>query len=229
MSERVLIVNADDFGASEGINSGIAEAHSRGIVTSTSLMVTGAASGHAVSVAGEHPSLSIGLHWDLDSGGRPRADLADAAAIEAELIRQLEAFHDLMGHPPNHLDSHHHVHREPGIGEIARKLAATHRVPLREDGRVRFVGGFYGQWEYGVTDLYHVSPQFLIWILRNEVLDGWTELGCHPGLIVGDFTSIYLSEREVELATLTDPRIREEIDRLGIRLASYAELEPSPR
>ena len=225
----MLIVNADDFGASEGINRGIAEAHSRGIVTSTSLMVTGGAPWDAVSVAGDHPSLSIGLHWDLDSGGRPKADLADPAAIRAELIRQLEAFLDLMGRPPSHLDSHHHIHREPEIGEIARELAATHRLPLREGGRVSFVGGFYGQWEYGVTDLYHVSPQFLVWILRNEVGDGWTELGCHPGSIVGDFTSIYLAEREVELATLTDPRIREEVDRLGIRLASYAELEPSPR
>ena len=89
---------------------------------------------------------------------------------------------------------------------------------------MRFIGGFYGQWEWQVTDLHHVSPQFLLWILRNEVADGWTEISCHPGYVTDDFTSVYLEEREAELATLTDPLIRAEIDSLGLRLASYAEL-----
>jgi predicted glycoside hydrolase/deacetylase ChbG (UPF0249 family) len=226
MIERVLVVNADDFGASEGINSGVIEAHSRGIVTSTSLMVTGTAARDAARLARDHPALGIGLHWDLDSGGRPRADLADPTAVRTELARQLEAFRELVGRSPTHVDSHHHVHHEPGVGEIARELVEPLGVPLREHGPVSFVGGFYGQWEYGVTDLTHVSPEFLIWILRNEVGEGWTELGCHPGYAHDDFESVYLSEREVELATLTDPRIREEIDRLGIRLASFAELGP---
>jgi predicted glycoside hydrolase/deacetylase ChbG (UPF0249 family) len=225
VSERVLIVNADDFGLSEGINSGIVEGHVHGIVTSTSLMVIGAAAADAVCLAREHPALSIGLHWDLDSGGQPKVDLADATAVRAELARQLEAFHELLGRPPTHVDSHHHIHREQEVGEIAREIVAPLGLPLREDGHVTFIGGFYGQWEYGVTDLYHVGPEFLIWILRNEVGDGWTELGCHPGHVTGDFQSVYLTEREVELATLTDPGVRAEIDRLGIRLASYAEFD----
>lgn len=229
MTERVLIVNADDFGTSEGINSGIVEAHSHGIVTSTSLMVGAAAAAHAVTLAREHPALSIGLHWDLDSGGQPTVDLADPAAVRAELARQLGAFQELVGRPPTHVDSHHHIHREPDVGPLARELAAPLGVPLREQGTVAYIGGFYGQWEYGVTDLYHVSPEFLIWILRNEVDEGWTELGCHPGQVRGDFNCEYLTEREVELATLTDPGVRQEIDRLGIRLASFAELDPSAR
>jgi predicted glycoside hydrolase/deacetylase ChbG (UPF0249 family) len=230
VSERVLIVNADDFGASEGINRGIVEAHTRGIVTSTSLMVTGAAAADTLGLAREHPSLGIGLHWDLDSKGAGlNVDLSDGAAVRAELARQLRAFHELIGRSPTHVDSHHHIHRELEVYPIARELVARLGVPLRDDGRVTFVGGFYGQWEYGVTDLHHVSPEFLSWILRNEVGEGWTELGCHPGYVRDDFTSIYLSEREVELATLTDPQVREEIDALGIRLASYAELGPGPR
>jgi predicted glycoside hydrolase/deacetylase ChbG (UPF0249 family) len=230
MSERVLIVNADDFGASEGINHGIVEAHARGIVTSTSLMVTGAAAAETVGLARGHPSLGIGLHWDLDSKGAGlKVDLSDSAAVRAELARQLRAFHELIGRPPTHVDSHHHVHRELEVNPIARELVAPLGVPLRDDGRVPFVGGFYGQWEYGVTDLHHVSPEFLSWVLRNEVGEGWTELGCHPGYVRGDFESTYLSEREVELATLTDPRVRDTIDALGIRLASYAELGPGAR
>lgn len=230
MTERVLIVNADDFGASEGINHGIIEAHARGIVTSTSLMVTAAAAADAVGLAREHPALGIGLHWDLDSkDAGPMVDVGDGAAVRVELARQLRAFHELVGRPPTHVDSHHHIHREPEVNPIARELVAPLGGPLRDDGRVTFVGGFYGQWEYGVTDLHHISAEFLSWILRNEVGEGWTELGCHPGYVRGDFTSIYLAEREAELATLTDPRVREEIDALGIRLASYAELGPEPR
>lgn len=224
-ARRNLIVNADDFGASDGINRGIVEAHGGGVVTSTSLMVTGRAAAGAVALAREHPGLAIGLHWDLDGGDAdPSIDLESPAAVRAELARQLEAFHELMGRAPTHVDSHHHVHRRPEIAPIARELVAPLGVPLREESEVRFIGGFYGQWEWQVTDLHHVSPEFLLWILRNEVADGWTEISCHPGYVTDDFTSVYLEEREAELATLTDPLIRAEIDSLGLRLASYAEL-----
>jgi len=222
---RNLIVNADDFGASDGVNRGIIEAHVEGVVTSTSLMVTGRTAAGAVALAREHPGLAIGLHWDLDGeDADPSIDLESPAAVRAELGRQLEAFHELMGRAPTHVDSHHHVHRRPEIAPIARELVTPLGVPLREESEVRFIGGFYGQWEWQVTDLQHVSPEFLLWILRNEVADGWTEISCHPGYVTDDFTSVYLEEREAELATLTDPLIRAEIDSLGLRLASYAEL-----
>jgi len=226
LSERVLIVNADDFGASEGINRGIVEAHTGGIVTSTSLMVTGSVVAGAVALARAHPELGIGLHLDLDGEqADPDLDPSDTAAVRAELARQLEVFGELMGRPPTHVDSHHHIHRRPEIEPIARELVAPLGIPLREDGRVTFVGGFYGQWEWQVTDLHHVSPEFLIWILRNEVGEGWTEVSCHPGYVSDDFTSVYLTEREAELQTLTDPRVRAEIEAAGIRLASYRELQ----
>ncbi len=226
--DRVLIVNADDFGASAGVNRGIVEAHVHGIVTSTSLMVTGPAAQAAIALARRHPALALGLHWDLDSGSAgPEVDCGDASAVRAELTRQVDAFRELMGRPPTHLDSHHHVHRRPDVAPIAKQVAAALGLPLREEGSVTFIGGFYGQWEPGITDLEHVSPQFLIWILRNEVSAGWTEIGCHPGYAGDGFTSAYLAEREVELATLTDPIVREEIDALGIRLASYADVAQS--
>lgn len=221
----MLIVNADDFGASEGINGGIVEAHTAGIVTSTSLMVNGAAAAEAARLAREHRELSVGLHWDLDGEqANLELDVDDPVAVRAELHRQLELFHELVGQPPTHVDSHHHIHRRPEIRAVAQELAAPLGVPLREDGKVTYIGGFYAQWEWQVTDLYHVSPEFLIWILRNEVGEGWTEIGCHPGYVSADFTSVYLTEREVELATLKDPTVREEIRGLGIRLASYREL-----
>lgn len=219
---RWLIVNADDFGASEGINRGIVEAHTRGVLTSTSLMVTGAATEAAVDLAKGHPELGLGLHWDLDGEqAEPGIDLEDVGAVRAELARQLDVFLDLVGSPPTHFDTHHHVHRLPQVGAVVEELAGPFGVPLRQDGRVAFVGGFYGQWEWEVTDLSHVSVDFLIWILRNEVGEGWTEVSCHPGYVTPDFASVYLTEREAELRTLTDRRVAEEIEALGIRLASY--------
>jgi predicted glycoside hydrolase/deacetylase ChbG (UPF0249 family) len=219
---RNLIVNADDLGASEGVNRGIVDAHVGGVVTSASLMVHGAGAEDAAALARRHPALAIGLHWDLDAGGVDR--VPDPEAVRAELAAQLERFEQLLGRPPTHVDGHHHVHQRPEIAPIARALAAPLGVPLRGDGTVTYVGGFYGQWEWQVTDLQHVSVDFLCRILREEVVDEWTEIGCHPGYVTPGFQSVYLHEREEEVRTLTDPRVREQIGALGIRLASFADL-----
>jgi predicted glycoside hydrolase/deacetylase ChbG (UPF0249 family) len=108
-------------------------------------------------------------------------------------------------------------------------LVAPSGRPLRGDGRVRFTGGFYAQWEWQVTDLEYVSVPFLERLLREETQPGWNEFSCHPGYASPDFRSVYLAEREAELATLTDPRIRETIAVLGIRLASFAEVPAAGR
>lgn len=54
-NRRFLIINGDDFGFSCGVNQAIIQAHERGILTSTSLMVTGEAFNEAVSLAQSHP------------------------------------------------------------------------------------------------------------------------------------------------------------------------------
>jgi predicted glycoside hydrolase/deacetylase ChbG (UPF0249 family) len=221
--DKYLIINADDFGASAGVNRGIVEAHTRGVVTSTSLMVTGAAVGEAVALSRNHPALAVGLHWDVCGEDDREFDLDDPAAIRDEFRRQLDEFHRLLGRPPTHVDSHRHTHREEQVMPLFRELVAPLGVPLRDDGRVRFVGGFYAQWEWQVTDLEHVSVPFLQWMLHEEVEPGWTEISCHPGYRSPDYASVYLAEREEEVRTLTDGRIRQTIAALGIRLVSYAD------
>ena len=64
-SYRTLIVNADDFGRSAGINSGIVHACEHGVVTSASLMVCWPTAPEAAAYSREHPNLSLGLHVDL--------------------------------------------------------------------------------------------------------------------------------------------------------------------
>ncbi|MGC2489134.1 MAG: ChbG/HpnK family deacetylase, partial [Candidatus Sulfotelmatobacter sp.] len=57
---RRLIVNADDFGFTAGINRAIVEAHTRGIVTSSTLMANGRAFEEAARLAASVPRLSVG-------------------------------------------------------------------------------------------------------------------------------------------------------------------------
>src|SRR5262249_47647264 len=106
---------------------------------------------------------------------------------------------------------------------VFREMVAPLGVPLRDDGRVKFVGGFYAQWEWRVTNLEYVSVPFLQQLLREEVPPGWTEMSCHPGYRSPDYHSGYLAEREEEVRTLTDQRIRRTIEELGIHLVSYAD------
>lgn len=80
MATKRLIVNGDDFGLSAGINEGIAAAHEKGILASTSLMVRWPAA--AAAYARTHPELSIGLHLDLGQAGMYR----DERLIECETL-----------------------------------------------------------------------------------------------------------------------------------------------
>jgi chitin disaccharide deacetylase len=217
-----LIVNADDFGYWPSVNRGIVESHVRGVLTSASLMVTGHAVEEAAAFAREHPGLSVGLHFDVSGEDERDFPTGDVATVRAELGRQLEEFERLLGRPPTHVDSHRHVHREEHLFPVFRELLEPLGIPLRGDGRVCYVGGFYAQWEWGVSDLAHVSVDAFLRVLREEVADGWTELGCHPGYADG-LRSVYCSEREEELRTLTDPRLPEALRELGIRLASYVD------
>ena len=67
-SRRWLIVNADDFGASRGVNQGICEAHDAGVVSLTSLMVTMPAAEEAVELARQRPGLSLGRNPNSGAG-----------------------------------------------------------------------------------------------------------------------------------------------------------------
>jgi predicted glycoside hydrolase/deacetylase ChbG (UPF0249 family) len=224
-----LIVNADDFGASAGINRGILECHTRGVVTSTSLMVTGRAAREAAAISRDHPALGVGLHWDVWGEDEREFDLSDREAVRDEFRRQLDEFVRLLGRMPTHVDSHRHAHRDAAVIPVFRQLVEPLGVPLRGCGRVGYVGGFYAQWEWQVTNLEYVRAPFLQKLLREEVPEGWTEIACHPGFITPDFHSVYRHEREEEVRTLTDPRVRQAIEELGIRLANYADYQAASR
>ncbi len=93
MVDRRLIVNADDFGQSRGVNRGVIEAHERGIVTSASLMVRWPAAAEAAAYARSRSGVSVGLHVDLGEwaaeAGAWRPRYAVTAVDDAGAVRVL--------------------------------------------------------------------------------------------------------------------------------------------
>jgi predicted glycoside hydrolase/deacetylase ChbG (UPF0249 family) len=234
MTNRYLIVNADDFGQSAGINRGIMEAHERGIVTSASLLVRWPAAPEAAAYARTHSSLSLGLHFDLGEwqfrNGRwsklyEVVHEEDVIGVKGEVQRQIAAFRRLTGSEPTHLDSHQHVHRRPALAPVFLEIGRELNVPLRcYDPRIRYHGGFYGQDESGnsLPDL--ITVETLVKTLE-ELPGGFTELGCHPGY-AADLDSMYRSERALEIETLCDPRVRRALAVNSIQLRSFAVAGP---
>jgi predicted glycoside hydrolase/deacetylase ChbG (UPF0249 family) len=230
MAERCIIVNADDFGLSLGVNRGIIEAHERGIVTSTSLMVRSRAAQDAAEYARRRPQLSVGLHLDLGEwtykDGRWEqlysvVDVGNADAVKAEMSAQLHLFRRLLGRDPTHLDSHQHVHLEEPARSTAVEVSKELGIPLRActEG-IDYCGDFYGQSELGEPFPDGVTVERVLQIVRL-LRPGITEVGCHPG---GDdgLQTMYRDERILEVAVLTDPQVRQALVEMDIRLISFS-------
>jgi predicted glycoside hydrolase/deacetylase ChbG (UPF0249 family) len=226
---KLLIVTADDFGYSRGINRGVVEAHERGIVTSAALMVNAPATAEAVELAASLPRLSVGLHVNFTNEAQRLVEFDDPGICRSELRRQFDRFVELRGGPPTHIDSHQHVHRDRRRRPFFEELAREHAVHLRDDPPVVFKGGFYAQWEYGVSDPAKVSLAALERLVRNEVRDGVTELACHPGYYDPALEAVYHHDRELELRTLCDPALRGILAQEEIRLIGFADLPEALR
>jgi predicted glycoside hydrolase/deacetylase ChbG (UPF0249 family) len=226
---KYLIVNADDFGLSEGVTRGIIEAHEQGIVTSTSLMVRWPSSRLAGAYARSHSAFAVGLHLDLGEyifrDGEwislyRRVDNADPIEVRREVFSQLQLFREMIGEDPTHLDSHQHAHLNEPLRTIATEMAELLAIPLRHfSTHIRYCGDFYGQSERG--EPYHeaIQAEKLIGIIR-KIPPGITELACHPGY-ADDLNSVYRGERVVELRALCDPAVQSSLTEFNVRIRSF--------
>ncbi len=141
---RRLIVNADDFGFTAGVNRAIVEAHTHGILTSSTLMANGPAFDDAVALAETVPRLSVGCHIVLIDGRpvtdaarlpsitakssgearfrdglksfalRALAGLLDPEEIETEATAQIRKIQS-AGIAVTHVDTHKHTHLFPAV------------------------------------------------------------------------------------------------------------------
>jgi predicted glycoside hydrolase/deacetylase ChbG (UPF0249 family) len=221
--QRYVIFNGDDFGASPGINRGIVQAHVRGVLTSTSLMVNMPAAVEAVAMARDLPKLSLGIHVNFtNEGDPPVVDIDDVTACRDELEWQLERFDELVGRPPTHIDSQHNVHFRQTLTPLFRESAKKLGVPLRGFSAARYFPSFYGQWD-GETHLEQISEASLRRMMVGFT-DRITEVGCHPGYRDPDFASVYSVEREAEIETLCAEGLPGFLASQGFSLIGFAEL-----
>lgn len=142
-----LIINADDFGLTAGVNKAIVECYQGGVVTSATLMVNGTAAIEAALIAADNPGLGIGLHLNLTAGPpalppesvpslvgrdggfpgmrqalwRISTGQARAHELEDEIAAQIDRLLKL-GIRPTHIDSHHHIHAHPRLRSLIRKV-----------------------------------------------------------------------------------------------------------
>ncbi len=163
---KMVIINADDFGISKGVNRGIEEAHLKGILNSTSLMVNMPQTQDAIKILQNYPNLKRGLHISL-IGGKPLSKkeeiphLVDKKGcfakrgthliwkslfcgreiledIKTEIIAQIELMKS-FGLQIHHLDSHDYVHIFPPIMNIVIQLARKYQIPRIRYSNQKFI------------------------------------------------------------------------------------------
>ena len=148
-----LIVNADDFGYTRGVNRAIAESCRNGVVTSTSLLANGAAFEAAVETARAEPRLDVGCHLNFVEG-RPvsppqqiphlvgssgrffhawqlAARLLLRAVPESEIEREASAQIEKLlqaGIRVSHVDTHQHTHSHPAVVRAIARAARRYGI-----------------------------------------------------------------------------------------------------
>ena len=234
-----LIVNADDFGLTDGGNRAIIECYKNGIVTSTTLMANMPFADQAIQFSKENPGLGVGVHMVLTTG-RPllkthktlvddegnfkfRSDTIDESIDLDELYQEWDAqIESIMSQIPiTHLDSHHHTHLHPLLRTVVEKLAKKHNLPYRSDAtivptQVKLDGGFYKE---------TVSTDYLLNLFQTNTED-YLDLMTHPAYVDDRIMEIssYNTYRETERQVLQDPKVLQAVKDLGIELVSYNDL-----
>lgn len=154
-ARRFVRINGDDFGFSTGVNQAIIRAHQQGVLTSTSLMVTGDAVTEAIELAASNPTLAVGLHLVLGLGRSVLSpdqipNLVDAEGnfpddpgraglsyqfnakarreLPLEIRAQLEKFRQ-TGLKLSHVDGHLHLHSHPVVLRHLVELAEEFEIP----------------------------------------------------------------------------------------------------
>lgn len=245
-----LIVNADDFGRTPGVNRGVVEAHRRGVVTSATMMVNQPAAEEAAALARD-TTLGVGLHLCLTDGSPTLPPpivpslvdrhgvfskaieglaKADPVELQSEIRAQVRRFALLMGRLPTHLDGHHHCHEVPGVLDAVIPVAREMRLPVRSTSvevRARLWREGVRTPEGFVADFHgeRATVATLISTL-DRLLPGVTELMCHPAEVDEALSgsSSYAAPRAQELLALTDPRVQDKVEKAGVVLTDFGRL-----
>ena len=235
---KQLMINADDFGFSEGHNYGIIKAFTEGVVTSTTIMANMPGFEHAVMLAKQHPKLAIGVHLNLtcyrpltsnhtlmnEKGyfrGEDFLEYYDQREMLAELKAQVNRVLD-AGLTIDHFDSHHHIHTNAVMKGVLKQLLADYPYPMR--------GGFTYEMPVIHTELIDqfynqkVTKEQLFDIF-HQLEDGKVyDLMCHPAYLDPQILELssYTIPRVKEVEILCDPEVRVQLAKEKIQLINYS-------
>lgn len=244
-----VIMNADDFGFSKGVNLAILEGFQHGILTSTSLMVNMPGFEHAVSLMKQYPDLlHVGIHlvttvqYSVVKGLKTLTDendhfYRDPEIIEkseqSELDKEYQAQMDKFlatGLKPDHIDFH--VCTTPKQLKAAMKLAQKYHLPMRAqdqqiEGILKEHGIVYAPCH--IPDFYDHGTVDTLLKLFEKALDEKREiieLALHPAYVdqtLLDLSSYHI-QRAREFASLMNPEVATFIQQHDIELISFEDL-----
>lgn len=191
---RRLIITADDFGLCTEVNQAVERAHKEGVLTASSVIVSGDGFEEAAEIARRNPKLGVGLHLVLVEGrsvlppeeipdlvdrqGRFRNNLLAAGwtcffarGIRDQIRRECEAQmrkFETIGVTCDHLNAHNHFHLHPTVGKIAVELCRRYEIPA-----VRVpCGPFFGPLTWLLKKRLRMNG-----ILYNDAIFGLRESG----------------------------------------------------
>ncbi|WP_027340770.1 chitin disaccharide deacetylase [Halonatronum saccharophilum] len=246
-----LIVNADDFGLTDGCNEGIIKAMKDGVVRATTIMINMSKAQDAIKLVKENGIEGLGLHLTLTCGSpissldkvptliadekrfyRRRGELLpvmNLKEVEFELRNQIETFLG-SGLTLTHLDSHHHIHSDDGVRGVVIKLAKEYDLPLRQpNSQVKEEIN-----REGVMTTDHFSMDFYgeganvenLKKIINSFEGGTIEIMTHPAIADEELKEIssYNEQRERELEVLTSTELKKYLDDKEIELIGFMEL-----
>lgn len=224
-----LIVNADDFGFSHGVNHGIIDSYLYGIVNSTTMMMTMAGTNHAIQLAKKHPKLRLGIHLVLTCG-KPLLDNVPSLVDDNGYFKSLSTFNPKVisleelerewtvqierfihtGLKPTHIDSHHHVHTLKELNSVVKNLSAKYRLPVRKNG-FNSIDGVDSFSDVSLFDFYGEGVNLDYFTkLNDRIKDDMTvEVMCHPAYLDNHLLhgSSYAIQRLTELEILTSVKL----------------------
>lgn len=230
-----IIFNADDFGLSEGVNKGIVESHTRGVVLSTTIMANAPAYQDAVNLSKQHPNLHVGIHLVATYGKPLRTDV-DTLVDKSGNFKRLNIFETLdidttelykewctqiervsKDIQLSHFDSHHHIHLHPKLISVVDKISKKYSLPYRGTQSVKNISVALQQSFY--------KDKVSIETIRNLILNSEEDIDImtHPAYLDESLKtqSSYYSHRYLELELLCSEELKDFLKENQIKICSY--------
>lgn len=209
-----IIIHADDFGLSPGINRGILHTIQTGVVSSTSVIVRSRYLQDTKQCIKKNPHVDWGIHIVLS---KSNTDIH--TSIEREATLQLRTFHEIFAIHPSHMDFHKGFRFNSHAYFTARMFAIKNGLAFRYDNKHHLETSFYGLKNNSPTTD-DITEATLVKILCTLQM-GTTELVCHPGWTGNRLRDPYRHQRIIEVRTLTSPKVESVIKNRKIQLINF--------